>query len=108
MFTEQKEVKESRINVGDGGWLIELDTYFDEEWKFKSRYFQLPVMIQYPKLDKMSEAEAQPIFNEMRSDFNALEELIFAESFPNNNYLDYFDAEAFVNYLIVYTLTDHK
>lgn len=108
MFTEQKEVKESRINVGEGGWFIELDTYFDEEWKFKSKYFQLPVMIQYPELDKMSEAEAQPIFNEMRSDFNALEELIFAESFPNNNYLDYFDAEAFVNYLIVYTLTDNK
>ena len=108
MFTEQKEVKESLINVGEGGWLLEMDTYFDEDWKFKSNSFQLPVMIQYPKLDKLSAAEAQPIFNEMRSDFNALEKLVFDDSFPNNNYLDYFDAVAFVKYLIVYTLTDNK
>ena len=108
-FTEQKEVEESRINVGEGGWLIELDTNFDEApWQFMSNKFRLPVMIQYPELDKMEEALAIPIFNEMESDFNALEGLIFDESFPNNNYLDYFDATAFVNYLIVYTLTDNE
>ena len=65
-------------------------------------------MIAFPELDKMEKALATPIFNEMESDFNALEGLIFDESFPNNNYLDYFDAAAFVNYLIVYTLTDNE
>lgn len=108
-FTEHKEVEDNRINVGDGGWLIELDEYFDEVWKFKSNRFQLPVMIQYPELDKMTDAtEAQLIFDEIKSDFNSMEELIFDESFPNNNYLEYFDADAFINYLIVYTLTGNE
>lgn len=107
-FTEHKEVTANRINVGEGGWLIELDTNFDEDFKFISKNYQLPVMISYPELDKITEAEAQPIFDEMKNDFNALEDLLFAESFPYNNYLDYFDANAFVKYLIVYMLTDNE
>ena len=107
-FTEHKEVEDNRINVGKDGWLIELDINYDEDFKFISSKFELPVMIQYPELDKMAENEALTISNEMESDFNAMEELIFAESFPNNNYLDYFDADAFVNYLIVYTLTGNQ
>ena len=65
-------------------------------------------MIQYPKLDKMSEAETQSVFDDIKNDFNALDELIYSESFPNNDYLKYFDAEAFVNYLIVYMLTGNE
>lgn len=107
-FTEHKEVTENRINVGEGGWLVELDVYYDEEYKFYSKNYELPVMIQHPELDKMSKEEAKPIFDEMKDDFNALDELIFAGSFPNNDYLEYFDARAFVNYLIVYTLTSNR
>lgn len=107
-FTEHKEVEENRINVGEGGWLLELDTYFDEDFKFYSKNYKMPVMIQYPKLDKMTDAEATPIFNEMETSFNVLDNLIFAESFPNNDYLDHFDAKAFVNYIIVYTLTGNE
>ena len=107
-FTEHKEVEESRINVGEGGWLIELDTYFDEDYKFYSKNYQLPVMIQHPDLGKMSEVDATSVFNEMKSDFNTMEGLIFDESFPNNKYLDHFDAKAFVNFLIVYTLTGNE
>ncbi|MGV8962781.1 MAG: CotH kinase family protein [Candidatus Saccharimonadaceae bacterium] len=107
-FTEHKEVENNRINVGEGGWLFEMDTYYDEVWKFKSNVIQLPVMIQYPELVDMTEVVALPIFNEMKNDFNAMEGLIVDETFPNNNYLDYFDATAFVNYIIVYTLTDNE
>lgn len=108
MFTEHKEVTENRINVGEGGWLMELDTYFDEDYRFVSNKFGLPVMIQHPDLGKMADGEAQSVFDEMKRDFNVLDELIYSESFPNNNYLDYFDAHAFVNYLIVYMLTDNE
>ncbi len=107
-FTEHKEVEENRINVGDGGWLFELDTYFDEDYKFKSTNYKLPVMIQHPELDKLADAEAMVIKNEMENDFNVMEGLIFAESFPDNNYLNHFDANAFVNYIIVYTLTGNQ
>ena len=107
-FTEHKEVTENRINVGEGGWLIELDTNFDEDFQFHSSKFKLPVMISYPELDDMQGVDADRIFNEMKNDFNVLDELIYDESFPNNNYLDYFDAAAFVDFLIVYTLTGNE
>lgn len=108
MFTEHKEVEDNRINVGDDGWLLEFDTYFDEIWRFRSDNFKLPVMIQYPELEDMEEPEASSIFNIMKDDFNAFEALVKDASFPNNDYLEYFDANAFVNFLIVYTLTDNE
>lgn len=100
-FTEHKEVGEGRIDIGDDGLLFELDSYYDEDWKFKSKNAKLPVMVQFPKSKNMTAEKLA----EIESDFNVMEDLVFSSSFPNNNYLDYFDAEAFVNYMIVYQLT---
>ena len=100
-FTEHKEVGKDRIDIDDDGLLLELDVYYDEDWKFKSKNYQLPVMVQFPKSKNMSEEKLSAIEN----DFNALEQLVFDNSFPNNNYLDYFDDLSFVNYMIVYQLT---
>lgn len=104
MFTEQKEVEENRINVGKGGVLLELDTFFDEPWKFHSSKYKLPVMIQYPKLEKLAPAEANEQFEIIKNDFEHLLQKIADESFPNNDYLNNFDASALVKYLIVYDL----
>ncbi len=100
-FTEHKEVGAGRIDVGDDGLLLELDVYYDEDWKFWSDHSNLPVMIQYPKSKNMNEQLLQAI----RDDFNRLDRLVQDSSFPNNNYLDYFDDVSFVNYMIVYELT---
>ncbi|HUH45512.1 MAG TPA: CotH kinase family protein, partial [Arenibacter sp.] len=105
MFTEHKEVEKNRINVTDGGVLLELDVYYDEEWKFKSAHYELPVMIQYPELEDYSIDDAISEQEKIRADFQILEDAIFDDSFPNSNYLDYMDADALVNYLIVYNLT---
>lgn len=100
-FTEHKEVGEGRIDIGDDGLLLELDAYFDEDWQFHSQNYDLPVMVQFPKSKNMDEEKQ----NEIEGDFNALENLVYANSFPNNSYLDYFDDLSFVNYMIVYQLT---
>lgn len=100
-FTEHKEVGEGRIDIGDDGLLLELDVYYDEDWKFMSTPSNLPVMIQYPKSKNMNEQLLQAI----RSDFNNLDRLVQDSSFPDNEYLDYFDDLSFVNYMIVYELT---
>lgn len=105
MFTEQKEVETNRINVVDGGVWLELDTYFDEPWKFKSYNYQLPVMVQYPKLDKISKAEADVQFAEIKSDFEAMENTIFDPEFPHNNYHDYIDITSLARYFLVYDFT---
>lgn len=105
MFTEHKEVEKNRIDVTNDGILLELDTYFDEDWQFKSEHYELPVMIQYPELEDYSFEEATIEKNKIMIDFQAMEDAIFDPSFPNNNYLDYIDVDALVNYLIVYNLT---
>ena len=102
MLTEQIEVKKNRVNIGDDGQLLLLDINYDEIWKFKSAAFQLPVMIKYP--DLTTQAEVAPI----QMQFEQFEALVAHPNFPNNNYLDYFDAEALANYLIVYMLTDNE
>ena len=88
-FTEHKEVTENRINIGKDGWLIELDKNYDEDFKFYSNSYELPVMIQYPELGKMSDSDATTMFNEMKDSFNSLEALIYDDSFPNSDYLEY-------------------
>ncbi|NLA16126.1 MAG: spore coat protein CotH [Bacteroidales bacterium] len=100
-FTEHKEVGVGRIDIGDDGLLLELDVYYDEDWKFKSTPSNLPVMIQFPKSKNMNEQLLQAI----EDDFNNLDRLVQDSSFPDNEYLDYFDDLSFVNYMIVYELT---
>ncbi len=100
-FTEHKEAGPGRIDVGDNGVLLELDTYFDEAYKFRSPNYNLPVMIAYPKEKEMT----GELYEKIRDDFNAFEALVFDGSFPDNGYRDYFDDISFVNYMIVYQLT---
>lgn len=98
MLTEQVEVDESRLDIKNGGVLLELDSYFDEDYKYKSAKYDLPVMVKYPELE--NQQELAPI----RAEFNVLEERIADPAFPENDYRDYFDVEAMVNYLMVFDL----
>lgn len=105
MLTEQIEVDENRVNVKTDGQLLEMDTYFDEDWKFKSAAYNLPVQIKYPKLKKYDTADAEEEFNQIKFEFEEFENRVFSDSFPNSGYLDLFDQDALVDYLIVYLLT---
>lgn len=102
MLTEQIEVKSNRVNVDDDGILLELDSNYDEDWQFKSKGFGLPVTLKFPEPDDASG------LNIVKGQFESLEELMTREDFPNNNYLDYIDANSIANYIIVYMLTDNE
>ncbi len=101
-LTEQLEIKTNRVNVGDDGVLLELDQYYDEDWKFRSADYNLPVMIKDPDLDTQAELDV------VQSEWNAFEALVASDDFPNNNYLDYIDGESIAKYLIVYMLTSNE
>lgn len=99
-LTEQVEAKENRVEVGEDGVLLSLDTIIDsDDVFFASSTYKLPVIIKYPKENNA------PRFRIIENDFNELEKRIAASNFPDNNYLDFFNAEAMAKYLIVYTLT---
>jgi hypothetical protein len=94
-LTQQVEIHENRVNVGDDGILWELDSYFDEEWKFKTKYFDLPVMLKDP------DPESGFQFETWKLDFQNFENLLYAKEFPKNSYGNIFDKQQFVNFLIV-------
>lgn len=99
VLTQQIEEHENRVNIGSQGYLLELDTYFDEDYQFHSANYDLPVMIKAPKLEHTGEID--PI----KADFEQFETLIRRDDFPNNNYGDYFDIDAFARYILVYFIT---
>lgn len=98
-LTQQIEVKTGRVDIGEDGVLLEMDTNYDEDWQFTSPGYSLPVMIKDPDID----SETQ--FNLIKQDFLDFEALLKRGDFPNNGYGNYFDKQQLVNYLIVYNLT---
>lgn len=101
-FTEQVAVAKNRVNIEDGGTLLELDTYYDEPWKFKSTNYNLPVMIKYPDLTSENEVTS------IKTEFQLMENAISSNAFPGNNYSDYLDINSVVNLFIVCNLTDNE
>ncbi|MVZ66012.1 spore coat protein CotH [Sphingobacterium sp. DK4209] len=98
MLTQQIEVKSTRVKIGDDGTLLEMDTYFDEEFKFKSANLQLPMMIKAPDI----KSDAQ--FNSIKQEFENFEKLLTDSKFPNNGYGNLFDKQQLVNFIILNTL----
>lgn len=100
LFTEQVELSSSRVNIDDKkGVLLELDMNYDEDFKFSSNNYDLPVMVKDP------DVESNDHFEQIKSDFHQFEDALASESFPNNNYKDFIDIESVVKYLIIYNLT---
>lgn len=100
ILTEQVEISKSRVNIDKkNGVLLELDTNYDEDFKFKSANYQLPVMVKEP--DIKSDAQFQII----KDDFHQFENAVASNLFPNTNYKNFIDIESLVKYLIVYNLT---
>lgn len=103
LFTEQVELSSSRVNIDDkGGVLLELDINYDENFKFYSDNYGLPVMIKDPDI------ESEEHFQQIKSDFHRFEDTMASELFPNNNYKEFVDIESVAKYLIIYNLTHNK
>ncbi|WEK33736.1 MAG: CotH kinase family protein [Candidatus Pseudobacter hemicellulosilyticus] len=101
MLTEQVEVESNRVNVKDG-YLLELDSYYDEEYKFRTTAYDLPVNIKYPELENNADIAA------IQQSFQQLETLVAAASFPDNNYGTLIDKVSIANYLLTYMMTDNQ
>lgn len=101
-LTQQVEIHENRVNVGDDGILWELDSYFDEDWKFRSAAYKLLVMVKDPDMESSEQ------FDYWKTDFLNLENLISDKKFPNNAYGSLFDKQQFVNFILVNMLVGNR
>lgn len=108
MFTEHKEVAPNRIDIGDTGVLLELDTNFDEDFKFTSGNFELPVMIQHPDLGDLLEVDATAKLDSIRYSFEELELLISAPEFFEKRLEEILDPHSFAKFMIVVLLSTNR
>ena len=105
-LTEQIKVDKNRVDIAEldenatdpkdinGGYIFELDSYFDEEFKFRSEIFNLPWMFKDPDVVNVSQ------FNYMAEYVNNMEREI--KKIPQaNNYQDYLDIESCVDWFFV-------
>ena len=100
LLTEQVEIKKNRVDISeDNGIIWELDAYFDEDPKFKSTAFNLPVMVKDPDLtENLSKFEA------WKKDFNDFLIQFAREPLEGNSYVDMIDIESVAKYLIVFNM----
>lgn len=98
LLTEQIEVKENRVDLDENNSVLwELDSYFDDEPKFRSDKFNLPVMVKDPDLTTEQ-------FNRRKGDFNAFVTQFAKDPVEGNSYVDMIDIESVAKYLITYNL----
>ena len=99
VLTEQVQVNENRVDIDEkSDFLVEFDSNYDEDFKFRSGILNLPVNVKSPELKK--EKEMAFIVKAI----NELEESLFASSsnFPENRkYAELIDVPSLINYLLV-------
>lgn len=104
---EQIKVDKNRVNIAElsdadpsGGYLLELDVYYDEVFKFTSARWNFPYMFKDP--DEVTDAQ----FAYMEGYVAELEEALYDdERFAAREYTDYLDVDSFVDFWLVFELT---
>jgi hypothetical protein len=97
VLTEQVQVGKGRVDIDEeDGFLVELDAYYDEEPKFETDLYTLPVMIKSPE-DLTDPAG----YDFVKTEINTLEAAMGAEEFPENEYRDLIDMDTFVDFLLI-------
>lgn len=111
---EQIKIDENRVNINEmedtdiegdaitGGYLMELDVYFDEVNKFKSSIKNLPYMFKEPDEDVLNTQQ----FEYMQNYINTLETTLYDDNlFSTRAYENYLDVTSFIDWWLVHELT---
>lgn len=101
---EQIKADKNRVNIADDGYLMELDTYFDEVNRFRSPRFNLPFMFKQPDEDELT-PESESYFKNFISDLETL--LIDDRRVKNHEYEEYLDVDSAIKYLLVNELANN-
>lgn len=107
---EQIKIDENRVDISEpsdstpsGGYLMELDVYFDEAYKFHSPIMNLPYMFKDP--DEVTPTQMDYMQNyvaEMESALSDHERLLAGD------YREYLDVDSFIDWWLVHELTGNS
>ncbi len=122
---EQVKIDENRVNVAEleigdtsepnvtGGYLIELDTNYDEPNKFRSNYgtasdgYTMPVNIKEPDEEVILSGSAQ--FNYIKNYYNTIEGVLYKSNFPSGStYQELIDIDSYIDWWLVFEITGNE
>ncbi|MDD6254239.1 MAG: CotH kinase family protein [Bacteroidales bacterium] len=87
-----------------GGYMLEIDSHFDEPLKFRTPIRNLPVNLKSPDTDVR---DVQ--FNYIRDYINTLESMLADEArLEAREYADYLDIDSFIDYFLVHELAEYS
>ena len=80
MFTEHIGFSNNSVDIDEDlglGYMLELDSYYDEDYRFRSTYYNLPVNVKEPDLLDYDTPTANKKFATIKADFNELDSLLY-------------------------------
>lgn len=106
---EQVKVDKNRVNIKelapgevDGGYLMELDDWFDEEFKFHSPVHNVPWQFKDP--DVVTQAQFDYMYNYVKE----FEEALYDDArFAAGEYMDYIDSDSWADWWLVNELAQN-
>lgn len=112
-FGEAIKVDENRVNIDENNdFLIEMDTYFDETWKFKSQIKNLPYQVKND--DSMNDSRLENLKEKIYS----LEKLLYPNfsddinasdcSAPDEVYSEILDIDSWAKYYFVNEIMSNR
>jgi len=108
-ITQKVEEKSNRVNIGDQGFLIEIDQLerLDDDDHYVSSN-QFPVLnIKAPNINDViedfGEAAADSVRTQISAFINEFENVLFSNAFaePINGYAKYIDVESFIDWFLI-------
>lgn len=118
---EQIKIDENRVNITpleddfndlSGGYLMEIDSYWDEINKFKSEYFTLNYMFKEPDEDPAAEgfdSRFQDGYTWMENYINEFERVLKTKSaVAAKQYEQYLDVDSAIKFLLVNELSGNR
>lgn len=93
-LVEKVKIAKNRVNISDDGYIVDLDSNYDEPYKFRSSYYNLPVNFKDPDEDLMTQEK----FDYFQDYFNEVERRIKTK---DASYLDMIDLDSFISWVLV-------
>ena len=104
ILTEHNQVGEGRVEIDENeGWFVELDFHYDEEPKFTTHSYNIPVMIKSPEFEPA--VMTNPAYAFVKNDWDQLCNMMISSTFPENGYRELIDMESIVKLFTIALIT---
>ena len=97
-----EKISNDKLNdsLNENAFVLELDTYYNEIYKFKTEYKKLPVNVKFPNEPTLEQLAY------IKDYMDSVETLLYNET--SLDYKDYIDVSSVVDYWIIYELTQNN